>query len=175
MTGSNPVEEVFMRKLSACLTAAMLSVVPASAFAGPDQPDTKIERFEWSTSQARLGVMVMSITPELRQYFGAPNAHGVLVAKVEPDSAAAKAGIRVGDVIVHVKGESIDDGQDVLEALSSVKQGDRVDVQIVRERKPMTLGAMIKTGEMPSSSLQSLLRETVPWLDFSKLRGSSST
>jgi C-terminal processing protease CtpA/Prc len=168
-----------MRKLSACLVAGMLATIPASAVAGPDQTDTRepwhrAERFEWSTSQARLGVMVMAMTPELRQYFGAPNAHGVLVAKVEPDSAAAKAGIEVGDVIVNVKGESVDDARDVLEALSTAKQGDKVEVQIVRARKQVSIEATIGKRAMTSSSLQSLLREAMPWLDFSKWRSSST-
>jgi membrane-associated protease RseP (regulator of RpoE activity) len=179
-TGSFPVEEVFMRKLSACLAAATLSLVSASASAHPHpsspppDPWQRFEQLDHSTSKARLGVMVMSMTPELRQYFGAPNERGVLVVKIEPGSPAAAAGIKVGDVLVTVRGEKVDDAGDVISALAGSKQGDKVSVGIVRDKKQMSIDATMGTG--PSASLQSLLREAIPWFDFSALaRRSSST
>ena len=157
-----------MRKLSACLVAACLAGVPTSASAGPDRNDPwqRAETFEWSTSRGRLGVMVMSMTADLRHYFGAPSERGVLVAKVEPNSPAAHAGIRVGDVITVVRGETVDDAGDVLAALAPAKQGDKVKVELVRDRKPLA----IETTMTASSSLSSLqwLRGAFPWFDASR-------
>lgn len=169
-----------MRKLSACLVAASLALVQTSASAGPeraDRPDpwAHVETMEWSTSQGRLGVLVMSITPELRAYFGAPSERGVLVAKVEPGSPAANAGVKVGDVIVGVRGEMVDDAGDVISALAGTKAGDKVEVQLVRDKKTMSLEATM-TSTAPSS-MQSFkwLREAFPWLDFEKLRRKGSS
>ena len=140
-----------MRKLTAGLVAATLSAVSAVAIAGPDSksadPWDQEQTFEWMSSSegARLGVMVMSMTPELRGYFGAANDKGVLVARVEPDSAAAKAGVKVGDVIVDVRGSAVEDAGDVIQALSDSKTGDKVDVAVVRDHKPVTLHATIAT------------------------------
>ena len=155
-----------MRKLTAGLMAATLSVVPALAIAGPDSkssdPWDQEETFEWMSSSqgARLGVMVMSMTPELRGYFGSANDKGVLVAKVEPSSAAAKAGIKVGDVIVDVRGSSVEDASDVVQALSESKTGDKIDVAVVRDHKPITLHATIE--KMPGHE-RSAWRRMFPW------------
>jgi PDZ domain-containing secreted protein len=161
-----------MRKLSAGLLTALLSVAPAAAIAGPEtKPDPwgHVETFEWSSSSqgARLGVMVMSLTPELRGYFGAANNQGVLVAKVEPDSPAAKAGINVGDVIVDVKGNMIDDASDVIDALSDAKSGDKVTVAVVRDHKQISLDATIMKASSSSRShaQREWLEKMFPWFD----------
>lgn len=168
-----------MRKLSACLVAAVLSAAPV-AFAGPqnDQPSadpwTHEETFEWMSSSqgARLGVMVMSLTPELRAYFGAPNDKGVLVARVEPGSSAAKAGIKVGDVIVGVKGESVDEATDVISALAETKQGDKAHVDLVRDKKQMGLDATISASKASSiSERPEWIRKVFPWFDSWQGRG----
>ena len=54
-------------------------------------------------SRGRLGVTVQSLTPELEEYFGATNG-GALVSSVTKESAAAKAGIKAGDVIASING-----------------------------------------------------------------------
>jgi predicted metalloprotease with PDZ domain len=167
-----------MRKLSACLLAATLGLTPAFADAPADRWE-RVERVEWSSSQGRLGVMVMSMTPELRQYFNAPSDAGVLVVKVQPGSAAASAGIKVGDVLTNVRGEKIDDAGDVIAALSTTKQGDKIAVQLVRDKKQMSIDATMSNASSPP--LSSWLRQAFPWLDFDQLarstvpRPSSST
>ncbi|HTL34395.1 MAG TPA: PDZ domain-containing protein [Kofleriaceae bacterium] len=142
-------------------------MAPAAAIAGPDtkaDPWGHVETFEWSSSSqgARLGVMVMSLTPELRGYFGAANDRGVLVAKVEPDSAAAKAGIKVGDVIVDVKGNAIDEPSDVIDALSKAKAGDKVGVAVVRDHKQMSLDAKIGTSSSAKAEAD-WMKRFFPW------------
>ena len=90
-----------MRRFRALLIAAGLAAMPASAAAGPFNDSWSspqiFEKYEWSTSKGRLGVMVMSLTPELRKHLGAAEDRGVLVAHVEPGTPAASAGIAVGD------------------------------------------------------------------------------
>lgn len=161
-----------MRKLSACLIAAVLSGAPVAAA----DPWGHVETFEWSASSqgARLGVMVMSMTPELRTYFGGPNANGVLVAKVEPDSAAAKAGIKVGDVLVQVKGNAIDEASDVISALAESKQGESVRVELVRDKKPLALEVTMASGKTTVSERPEWLRRVFPWFE-SLPRSSKST
>jgi serine protease Do len=119
-----------------------------------------------SSEGARLGVMVMSLTPDLRTYFGAPSGQGVLVAKVEPNSAAAKAGVKVGDVIVEVKGESVDDASDVISALSAAKQGDKAHVEVIRDKKRIGLDATISPRKSDAvSERPDWVRKAFPWFD----------
>ena len=121
--------------------------MPASAAAGPSTNSWStpqvFEKYELSTSRGRLGVMVMSLTPELRKHLGAAEDRGVLVTRVEPGAPAATAGIAVGDVIVSVQGRAIGSAVDVLTVLADVTRGQAVTVEIVRDRKPMSLRATL--------------------------------
>ena len=172
-----------MRRFQALLIAAGLAASPLSAAAGPSiEKDAtpqyeKFESFAWSTSKGRLGVMVMGLTPELRKHMGAADDRGVLVARVDTGTPAAAAGIRVGDVIVDVQGRTIEDAGDVLAALANIDKGDQVNVQLIRDKKPLTVKATL------SSDAQSLMTNPdwpTRWFrdlmkPFSELRPNSSS
>lgn len=154
-----------MRRIPALLLVAGLVAAPASAAAGPSsdpwstaQTQT-VEKFEWSTAKGRLGVTVMSLTPELRTHFGAPADRGVLVAHVESGSPAATAGIKVGDVIVEVRDRKIDAGPDVLSALADVGKGQHAKIELVRDGKSRTLDATLADNGMASITSPPWLRD----------------
>ncbi|MBX3154772.1 MAG: PDZ domain-containing protein [Deltaproteobacteria bacterium] len=129
-----------MRRFQALLVVASMAAGPAVALANsPRDPGVTIERHEVFTSKGRLGVMLMSLTPELRRYMGAAEDRGVLVARVEPGSAAEAAGLSVGDVIVEARGRAVDGASDVLAALAEVKKGQEAEVQVVRDKQPLTV------------------------------------
>ena len=157
-----------MRTLSACLVAAMLSAGPVVVNAAPakDTPWGDVETFEVA-SGPRLGVMIMALTDELRTHFGAPEDRGVLVAHVEPGSPAAKAGVQVGDVLVQVRGEPVRDASDVTSALSATKKSDKVKIEVVRDKKSITLDATItpRSAQRGAESARQRLRTMFPWLD----------
>ena len=144
-----------MRRISALLFAAGLAAAPASAVAGPSPtsgPSSTVEHVEWSAGKGRLGVMVMPLTPELREHFGAQKDRGVLIANVEPGSPAAKAGMDVGDVLVAVRGQPITDASDVLGALADLGPGQKVSVALVRDGKPRTLDVTLANHATTFSS-----------------------
>lgn len=91
--------------------------------------------------RGRLGVTVQSLTRDLEEYFGAKNG-GALVSSVTPDSAASKAGVKAGDVIVSINGRSVRDSDDLLRELEDFT-GDATIV-VLRDKKEMTLKAMIE-------------------------------
>jgi len=95
-------------------------------------------------SQGRLGAQVTDMTEELRDFFGAPKDAGILVSKVNKDSPAAKAGVRVGDVLVEVDGKRIERSWDVLEATMGKKKGDKVAVVVVRKKRRVKLSATLQ-------------------------------
>lgn len=157
-----------MRKLSACLMAAILSGSPA-VLAGPDRPVAGPSD-SWSSPvephmPVRLGILAMSLTPELRSHFGAPSDRGVLVGKVEQGSMAWVAGLRVGDVLTSVHGEGIDDAMDVRAALMSAKRGDKVKLELVRDKKVMTVEAMVAPR---AATDVGWLEGLFPWLEHLK-------
>ena len=97
-------------------------------------------------SRGRLGVTVQSLTPDLQEYFGAKNG-GALVSSVTKESAAAKAGIKAGDVIVSINGRSVDGSDDLVQELEDVNG--EVTIVVLRDKKEMTLKA---TLERPRST-----------------------
>lgn len=101
---------------------------------------------QFGMSQGRLGAQVTDMTEELRGFFGAPKDAGILVSKVKPDSPAAKAGVRVGDVIVKVGGQRIEHAWDVLSATAGKKKGDRVELVVIRKKHRKTLTATLDEG-----------------------------
>jgi membrane-associated protease RseP (regulator of RpoE activity) len=81
--------------------------------------------------------MVESLTPQLAEYFGVKRGEGVLIRGVERGSAAARAGLRAGDVIVSVDKEQVSDVSDWRRVMRS-KSGN-VALGIIREKKQQTV------------------------------------
>ncbi|HEU5162972.1 MAG TPA: PDZ domain-containing protein [Thermoanaerobaculia bacterium] len=81
-----------------------------------------------------LGISPVGLTDELRAHFGVPQDSGVMVGKVFDDAPAAKAGLRVGDVITQVDGQKVESTFDVSRALRGKKKGEQVRVDFIRDR-----------------------------------------
>ena len=143
-----------MQRFHALLLVAGLAAMPAVAAAGPSNDFASTPQVSQSSSRPRLGVLVMSLTPELRKHLGATEDRGVLVARVEPGTPAAFAGIEVGDVIVGVRGHAIGEGADVVMALADVPNDQPVTVELVRDQKPLS----IQTSLTKNASLPQWLR-----------------
>lgn len=93
--------------------------------------------------RAFLGVSLTDLSPELREYFGASKDSGVLVASVEDNSPADKAGVRVGDVITAIDGKDVDSSWDLRTALKDKKDGDTTRIEVLRGRNRQTLVATL--------------------------------
>src|SRR5262249_5460469 len=78
---------------------------------------------------------------------GAPEDTGVLVGDVRQGSAGGRAGLHVGDVLVAVAGRPVATADDIRAALAAMNAGDSVEVQIVRDRRPATLAAIVPRAE----------------------------
>ncbi len=135
-----------MRWTVPLIIAMSLLTVPAWAQTPPPQSWS----FSVSTEQGRLGVEAQSMTPELRGFFGAPKSAGVLVGRVLPKTPAARAQLRVGDVITRVDTAAISQPADVIEALSKKKKGDWVDVTVIRAKRPLVLRARLDRDPAPA-------------------------
>ena len=150
-----------MRRIHALLIAAGLTATPMTAAAAPSTttPAHRNERSEWTTNKPRLGVMVMSLTPELRTHFGAAESRGVLVARVVPATPAAAAGISVGDVIVEVNGRAIAAATDVIAALAGTARGKPLPVELVRNGEALAIDVTLTDDTAPRALAPSWFRE----------------
>ena len=93
-------------------------------------------------SRGRLGVTVEELPSQLADYFGAKS--GVLVAAVQPDSPAARAGLKAGDVITKVGGTAVHSRRDLVLALREAGDDDEAAIEIVRDKKESTLKARLE-------------------------------
>jgi membrane-associated protease RseP (regulator of RpoE activity) len=110
---------------------------------------------------SRLGVVVESLTPQLREYFGVPSGQGLLVRSVDKASPAQAAGLRAGDVIVRIQNEAINDLGDFRMAVRD--NSGSMNVTIVRDKREQTV--TVKLPEQPSDD-ESALRIEVPTVDI---------
>jgi C-terminal processing protease CtpA/Prc len=85
------------------------------------------------------GMQLMELNDQLGEYFGAPSGSGILVEKVRKGSAAEKAGLKAGDVLLKIGKRTIDDLEDVSKAFSKYDEGDKVDIEVLRKGVNKTL------------------------------------
>lgn len=94
----------------------------------------------------RLGVTIQEVTQALAQNFGLKSPAGALVSSVQKDSAAAKAGIEPGDVIVKFNGKEINGSADLPPLVSSLKPNTQATLEVWRDGKSrqvaVTVGAI---------------------------------
>jgi PDZ domain len=105
-----------------------------------------------------LGVQLTELTPDLRAHFGVGDS-GVLVGRVEPDSPAAKAGLRVGDILTAVDGESVESGMDATRAIRRKKDGEVTALEVWRDGRVQNLTATIAERDRHSIDMGPMLWE----------------
>lgn len=97
-----------------------------------------------------LGVTIQNITPALAESFNLKSNKGALVADVTPDSPAAKAGLKEGDVVTGLNGRPIADQNSFKNQISTFAPGTKVDLEVLRDGKTTKIAAT--TGERPGST-----------------------
>ena len=95
--------------------------------------------------RGQLGVSVQDLTPDLAQAFNIPANQGAVIAQVSPRSAAARAGLKEGDVVLRINDRTIRDGGSLRNVIGLLEVGEAVRLDILRNGQPLTLNA--KVGE----------------------------
>ncbi len=111
---------------------------------------------------ALLGIEGKTLEPNIARLFHLPVSSGVLVATVRPNTGAAKAGVKPatsevtvegeswpagGDLIVKADGAPVPTAERLIDVIGSKKPGDKIDLEIYRGTKRMTL--TVKLGRRP--------------------------
>lgn len=97
--------------------------------------------------RAWLGIQMLDLNEELREFFGAPQDAGLLISGVTGDSPAAEAGFRVGDVVTRIGEQSAGSSRDVVRAVSRLEPEETVAIEVVRDGAPLTLSATLGERE----------------------------
>ena len=90
-----------------------------------------------------LGVSLYNVTPEIAKEFGLADSTGALVAGVAPGSSAERAGIKTGDIITSMNGTVMKSSSELRNSIGMLRIGDRVEIGLLRDGKPLKLSAMI--------------------------------
>ena len=86
-------------------------------------------------NRGRLGVMIQTMSPELAKSFGLEKNKGALIAQIQKDSAAEKAGLQEGDIVILFDGKGIDNAADLSRAVASARPDTEHNVKVLREGK----------------------------------------
>ncbi len=118
-----------------------------------------------------LGVQIQAVTPEIAEGLGLKNTEGALVAETQPDTPAAAAGLKSGDVIVKFNDATVKSAGDLTRKVGSVKPGETSQLTYVRDGQEKTAsvtlasldGAKIaSTDETPAKESLSLGLQLAP-------------
>lgn len=102
--------------------------------------DSESDLFNWIRGSSKhIGVFLQELTPELGEYFGVKDGAGLLVTKVSADSPSAKAGVKVGDVIIKANGKAVKSNNRLRLMIQKMKKGDQVELELVRDKKKLSL------------------------------------
>jgi serine protease Do len=99
-----------------------------------------------------LGINVANLSADRAEAFGLASANGVLVENVDPDTPAAKAGLKHGDVILEADGRPLKETRDLIDYVSSRGPDAVVKLVVTRDGKRQTLD--VKLGERPRGDQQ---------------------
>ncbi|MCF6288652.1 MAG: Do family serine endopeptidase [Proteobacteria bacterium] len=90
-----------------------------------------------------LGVNIQTINQKMANYLGLKKPQGALITDVNKDSASAKAGFKVQDVIIKFNGTVVDTSLSLPPLVGAVRPGTKVNVEIVRDGKNQTIQAVL--------------------------------
>jgi len=95
-----------------------------------------------------VGVEAQQITGPTAKALHLTQNGGALLAGVQPNSPAEKAGLQPGDVIQAVNGQKIGNPRDLAVNVAAIKPGDEVHLQVLHDGQPKDI--TVKVGQMPN-------------------------
>ena len=110
---------------------------------------------EGKVVRAGLGAIVQGLTPKMAESFGLNSTQGALLASINAGSAAEKAGLKAGDIVLEIDAEKITGAGDLVAKLYTHQPGDTVNLTILRNGAqstlPVTLQKLEETAMKPNS------------------------
>ncbi|MDP2960853.1 MAG: Do family serine endopeptidase [candidate division Zixibacteria bacterium] len=96
-------------------------------------------------SRGYLGVVVENVTSDLKDALDLPSTEGAFIQQVQPNTPAAKAGIKTGDLIISFDGKKVTDPDQFRFNVAQVEPGKTISLELLRDKKKLEL--KVKLGE----------------------------
>jgi serine protease Do len=100
-----------------------------------------------------IGIQVQTVTPILASGLKLSRDHGVILADVAPDSPAAWAGLRPGDLVLALDGKTMENGRQLQVALYRRVVGDVASLEILRQDEKLSVPVVILERQNPFADL----------------------
>jgi len=123
----------------------------AFAFSMPNQ-DFTVAIPPMDSRTPALGINAEDLSGQLGTYFGAPDGTGILIREIRPGTAAAKAGLQAGDVIIKVDGKPVRTLADLRVVLRDKSDQKTVALRIIRKATEMSVTVGIERPQPTESS-----------------------
>lgn len=94
-----------------------------------------------------LGVVMQNLTPELAKAFGLDLHQGVVISQVIEKSAAEKAGLKAGDVVLSINDTAIKSASAMRNIVGLLRIGDKMAIKVIRDSKTLTLNAKLQEAD----------------------------
>jgi serine protease Do len=98
-----------------------------------------------------LGVTIQDIDENTAKALGMENTKGALVTSVLDGQPASKAGIKTGDVITSVAGEKVENSNELLRRVATIRPGESTELKVLRKGSPLTVSVTL--GERDAKKL----------------------
>jgi serine protease Do len=95
-----------------------------------------------------LGVTIGSISEDMQQSLNLPTKSGAYITDIVAGGPADRAGLKVGDIVVRVNGQSVKDNTDLTRRVAQARAGDVIKLDVLRNGKTESL--QVRSGTRPS-------------------------
>ncbi|APO66919.1 serine protease Do 1 [Rhizobium gallicum] len=100
-----------------------------------------------TVSRGYLGVQIQPVTKDIADSLGLSEANGALVVSAQDGTPGQKAGMKAGDVVTAVNGETVKDARDLSRRIGAMQPGSKVEVSVWRDGKAQSL--TVELGTLP--------------------------
>jgi serine protease Do len=104
-------------------------------------------------TRGRIGVQITAVPKEALSALGLDSPRGVLVATVEPDGPAARAGLEPGDVIVEYEGRPVRTSDELVRTVINTKPGSAVTMTVLRDKRPRTIRLTVEPLDLAGNAV----------------------
>ncbi len=114
-------------------------------------PGVKTQRWFPFESRKFIGIYLEELNEELSAYFGFQDGVGILISRIEEDSPAEKAGLKVGDLVISADGKRVQSIENLVGLIQDKEKGSTIRLEILRDKKKMTVDVEVDEEDMDSS------------------------